>query len=225
MLGYSHAISGLVTGAAAGEFVLHASVPQTVALAVFTAGWATVPDLDTCQSCAARSLGFLSQAFAWVVGRISGGHRHGSHSVVGVAVITAVTWLAAFYRHDWPGRIALWFLLAVAFAAGLRALRIGGHTGDLVAIGAAGWVTVWGWELTLIPLACALGCATHLAGDALTKEGIPVLWPFSGRHFGLPSPLSFTTGTWRERLVVAPLLLVALGFLSWHAVTQAGVLA
>ena len=53
-LGHTHALSGAVTGAAAGELVLHLPLPGTVALAVLTAAWATVPDLDIQGSCAAR---------------------------------------------------------------------------------------------------------------------------------------------------------------------------
>ncbi len=78
MLGHSHALSGLVTGTAAG-LLLHMPVEGTGALAALTASWATVPDLDTCGSCAARSLGFLSEAFAWTVGKVARGHRHGTH--------------------------------------------------------------------------------------------------------------------------------------------------
>jgi hypothetical protein len=58
----------------------------------------------------------------------------------------------------------------------------------------------------------------------LTTEGVPLAWPLTDRHFGLPRPLSFTTGTWREHWVVAPALLLALGLLAWHAVTLPGYL-
>lgn len=218
-LGHTHAISGAVVGAAAGEFALHLGITGTVALAAFTAAFATLPDLDTRHSCAARSLGFFSAAFAFLVGKVSGGHRHGTHSAVGVAVFTALAWAACVFRHEDAGRIryVLALFLALAFAAGLRALRIGGHFADLLAIAGAAFVAWHGWGLTLIPLACALGCGAHLAGDALTVEGIPVFWPFSLRHYRLlPPPLAFVTGTWRENLVVAPALLLALGWLTLH---------
>lgn len=219
MLGHSHALSGAAAGAAAGEFVMHLPLPQCAALAGFTAAFATLPDIDTCHSTVSRSLGFLSEAFAWIVGKISGGHRHGSHSILGVAVFTGLTWLCCEFRHTMPGHWALALLLALAFAAGLRALRMGGHYADLLALGAAFAVGWEGISLALIPLACALGCATHIAGDMLTTEGCPLAWPVTMRHFGLPRPLSFTTGTWRENLVVAPALLLALAYLCWHAVT------
>jgi membrane-bound metal-dependent hydrolase YbcI (DUF457 family) len=225
MLGRSHALSGLVTGAAAGEFALHLQPPGTAALAALCAGFATVPDLDTCHSCAARSLGFMSEAFAWTVAKLSGGHRHGTHSAVGVAVFTALAWAACHYRAEAAGRIALGAFLALAIAAGLRALRLGGHGADLAAIAAAAGIAYYGWALALIPLACGLGCATHLAGDALTDEGIPLLWPITLKHYRLwPEPLAFSTGTRPETLIVAPALLLASGWLAWHAVTLTGYL-
>lgn len=219
MLGHSHSLSGLVTGAAAGELVLHLPVTGTLALAGLTAAWATVPDLDTTGSCAARSLGFLSEAFAAAVHFLARGHRHGTHSILGVAVITSITWLACVFRDTLPGRIGLGFLLAVAIAAGLRALRLGGHAGDLLAIAGTVVIAWYGHDLALVPLACALGCATHIAGDMLTTAGCPLAWPLTMRHFGLPRPLSFVTGTWRETWAVDPALFALLGALAWHAIT------
>lgn len=206
-------------GAAIGEFPLHLGPAGIVTLASFTAAFATLPDLDTRHSCAARSLGFFSAGFAFLVGKVSGGHRHGTHSILGVAVFTALAWAACVFRHAEHGRIrfVLAVFLALAFAAGLRALRIGGHWVDLLAIAGAVFIAWHGWGLALIPLACALGCLAHLAGDALTVEGIPLFWPFTLRHFRLlPPPIAFTTGTLPERAIVAPALLLALGFLAWH---------
>lgn len=219
MKGYTHALSGLAAGAAAGEYVTHLPVASTAILAVLAAGFATVPDLDQCHSTAARSLGFLSHGFAWAVQKVSGGHRHGSHSVLGVAVFTALAWAACHYRATIPGRAGLAFTVALAVASALRALRIGGHHSDGLGIAAAGLVVWQGWGLALIPVACAIGCATHLAGDALTDEGIPVAWPLTKAHYKLlPEPLSFTTDTKPERWLLSPVLVLVLGFLAWHAV-------
>ena len=71
-----------------------------------------------------------------------------------------------------------------------------------------------GYDLALVPWAIAAGTATHLLGDMLTNQGIPIAWPLSRQHVRLlPEPLAFTTGTRPERWVVAPLLLVALVWL------------
>ncbi len=217
MLGHTHALSGAATGAAAGT-VLHAGSSGGAALALLCAGFATVPDLDHCGTTASRSFGFLTEAFAWLVSKASGGHRHGTHSILGVAAFTALTWLACVFRRDLPGRIGLGLLLAIAMASGLRALRLGGHFADLAAIAGAVAVCATGWHLTLIPVAAATGTATHILGDMLTTEGCPLAWPASTRHARLlPRPLAFTTGTWREHYIVTPVLIAALAWLGYRA--------
>jgi len=78
-------------------------------------------------------------------------------------------------------------------------------------------VLVHGVGLTLIPVAVALGCATHIAGDMLTDSGCPLLLPLSQYRFKWwPEPLAFTTGTMPEVAIVDPVLLVALaGLIGW----------
>jgi membrane-bound metal-dependent hydrolase YbcI (DUF457 family) len=226
VLGHTHALSGAVTGTAAG-LAMHDGVSGTAALILLTAGFAVVPDLDKCGATVSRSFGFLTESFAWVVGRISGGHRHGTHSLVGIAVFSGLTWLAGYYRHDWGGRAGLVLLLAIGIAAGLRALHldaigIGGHLADLIALGTAAYICWTGWHLVLIPIAAAIGTATHIVGDMLTVEGCPLAWPLAKQHFRiLPRPFAFVTGTWREHLVVTPLLFVALAWLGYRALPAA----
>lgn len=217
MKGTTHALSGTVAGTAAGLLVLHTGAVATADLALFGAGFATLSDLDSCGSTAARSLGFLSGAVSHVVRRVSGGHRRGTHSLIGVGAFTGLAYLACAFRHDWPGRIGLCLLLAIGLTAGLRALRIGGHFADVLAIAAAGVICWTGWHLALIPLAAAIGCSVHILGDMGTISGCPLAWPFSLRDFHLlPRPLRFTTGKTAERWVVTPLLLAALALLAWH---------
>ena len=222
MLGHSHALSGAVTGIATGIF-LHLPVPQVAALAGFTAGMALLPDLDKCGSSPARCLGFLSEAIAWVAGRISGGHRHATHSVLGVAVFTALAWASCQFRHDWAGKAGLALLLTLSAAAALEALRIArGHAADFIAIAIAA-VEVWsGFGLRLIPLAVLIGCSTHIAGDMLTDSGCMLSFPLSKHRFHLlPEPLAFTTGTRPEILIVDPILTIALFALAGYAADPA----
>ncbi len=223
MMGHSHALSGAVTGAAVAELVLHAPLPEAAALTVLCAGFATLPDLDQCGSTAARSLGFLSEAWAVVVRAVSGGHRHGTHSILGTAVVTGIVWAAAAYRAHFPARIVLGLMLALTVAAGLRALRLAGsHAADVAGIAAAAAVAWFGLGLGLLPLACAVGCATHIAGDMLTVEGCPLAWPASLRDYRvLPRPLAFRAGAWPEHLIVVPALAVALLVLAWQAAAVA----
>ena len=220
MLGREHALSGLAAGLAVAGLGLHLHTGPLLALAAGTGAFATVPDMDTLHSCAARSLGFLSEAFALLIEKLSGGHRHATHSLLGVAVFTLDAQIACYYRHDPGGRIGLGLVLAIALAAGLSALHVHRNLADLLALPAAAAIAVTGWNLELVPLACGLGCLTHITGDMLTTEGCPLAWPVTLKHYRLlPGPLDFTTGTWRETWVVFPSLLGAIGLLGYLAVT------
>jgi membrane-bound metal-dependent hydrolase YbcI (DUF457 family) len=221
--GRTHALSGVVTGTAIGVFALHTTLTGTADLALLTAGFATVPDLDQCGSTVARSFGFVTEVFAHVVRWASGGHRHATHTLIGAVVFTGLAWLAGEYRHDWPGRIGLGVILAVGVASGLEALHRGHRHGtrhaDLLAVAGAIEVCATGWDLILVSYAAAAGILTHIAGDGLTKHGIPFFWPLTDKKFHLlPERLRFTTGTWQERRVLVPLLAVALAGLSYRAV-------
>ena len=226
MLGHSHALSGAVTGIATG-ILLHRPASQVAALAGFTAGMALLPDLDKCGSSPARCLGWLSEAIAWAAGRISGGHRHATHSILGVAVFTGLAWACCQFRHDWAGKAGLALLMTLSAAAALEALHIArGHAADLIAMGVAAAEVWFGYGLRLIPLAVLIGCVTHIAGDMLTDSGCMLGFPVSRQRFHLlPEPLAFTTGTRPELLVVDPILSGALLVLAALAVDPALVTA
>jgi membrane-bound metal-dependent hydrolase YbcI (DUF457 family) len=233
MLGHSHALSGAVTGAAVGIF-LNFSDPRIVALSGFTAGMALLPDLDSCGSSPARSLGFLSKAVSHVIRKVSGGHRHATHSVLGIAVFTALAWVACHFRGDVAGKAGLALLMTLTVSGALESLRIArSHVADVIGVGVAAAEIWYGFGLALIPLAVLIGCATHIAGDMLTDSGCMLGYPASKfRYHLLPEPLAFSTGTRPELLFVDPLLtvvLVALGlwvadpvFVSahWHALVH-----
>jgi len=174
------------------------------------------------------------------VDRISGGHRHGTHSIIGIAVFTAGAYGAGLFQLSEPTSIAnghltfSWHIvpailvLALLYSAALRALKLGGHHGDLLGIAAAvvtcftgadlTQLTVGSWHAPLLAVATALGCAAHIAGDELTHGGCPVLWPVSMHEFHLlPRPLQITTAKLCETWVVFPLLLIGLAVTMWHA--------
>lgn len=231
-LGHTHAISGLVTGLVVGVYGTHvfglggAHLPPGQ-LAMFTglaAGAAVLPDIDHPNSSLAHSFGFLTKGFAWLIGKISGGHRHLTHAILGIAGFTVLAWVAVRYRHDLAGKIGLGVFLALIIASGLYALQVSGHGADVLAIAGALVIAITGFGLALVAVAVFVGCATHVAGDMLTEEGCPLLYPFSGYHFRLlPQPLAFTTGTWPELWVLNPALVAGLGLLIYRAVA-AGVI-
>lgn len=142
------------------------------------------------------------------------GHSHAlSGAVAGLAVGSLVLHEAAA-----PLALLAGLTTAAGFASASDALRIGGHFGNLVALGGAAAMCWTGYGLALVPLAAALGTGTHVVGDMATLTGCPLLWPATMREFHImPRPLRFTTGKTAEHWVITPLLLAALAFLVWHA--------
>jgi inner membrane protein len=55
----------------------------------------------------------------------------------------------------------------------------------------------------LVFFAVLFGCIMHIAADALTEGGVPLLWP-NPKRFGFPpNPRwRFRTGTWPEFVIV-----------------------
>jgi membrane-bound metal-dependent hydrolase YbcI (DUF457 family) len=212
--GRTHAWGGIVAGLATG-ILLHKTLPGAAGLAGLGAGMALIPDMDQQSGTASHSLGFLSRFVARGVAAISGGHRRLTHSAAGVAALCGIAWAAVTFRHDWPGRIALVLMVTIAASSALEALGVNGHVADVLGLGAALAVTALGADLSLVLAATAAGATSHLALDAATDRGIPVLLPFSKAVLrALPEPLAWTTGTRPERLFVLPALVVAASVLA-----------
>jgi len=217
-LGHTHALSGAVAGLAVGLFVKHMPEAQLTILTGLTAGAAVLPDIDHPNSSLAHCFGFFTKTVAWLIGRVSGGHRHLTHAIFGVAGFTILAWLGVKYRHELGGRIGLGIFLALIIASGLYAFGIRGHAADVLAIVGAVLLVGNTIGLPLIALAVGVGCATHVVGDMLTDEGCPLLFPLSNKHYHLLSErLSFTTGTRPELWFLDPALAVGFGFLLYRA--------
>ena len=188
MLARDHALSGALIFTAVAP-VLHVTGAGLLAGAVFTASAATLPDIDEPGSTISRTLGFFTEAVSWGVHKISGGHRRGTHSVLGVGLFTFAAWVAVAGAATLTGKVVLGLALGVLLAAGVRALRIGGHHADAIGLAAAAAAVYWHAGLSLVPLCIALGAAAHIAGDELTHDGCPLAWPVSGHEFHLlPRP-------------------------------------
>jgi inner membrane protein len=107
------------------------------------------------------------------------GHRTIFHSILGLVIGSL---LAAGLER------------LVAYLLSLRGLILPAHivaTSHLVFIGVL------------------LGCILHIAADALTQGGVPLLWPIHKR-FGFPPDAHwrFRTGTWPEFVIVWALILL-----------------
>lgn len=238
MLGRDHALSGALAFAALAP-EMHVSGAYLATGIALSAGAGVLPDIDHPDSSIALTFGFLSNSFSWLVEKISGGHRHLTHAIPGILVFTAGAITAGRYQlsgphppYAAPGSPAwhpalFWHLvpagifLTLLYAAALRALKIGGHHGDLIAmIGAAATIylgtdleviPLGPWHVPLIGLATGIGCVAHIIGDELTHGGCPLLYPVSGHEFHLlPRPLQITTAKIAESYVIFPLLAIAL---------------
>ena len=76
-----------------------------------TAGAAVLPDIDHPNSTLAHCFGFLTKSFAWLIGKVSGGHRHLTHAILGVAGFEFLAWLAVKFRHEIGGKVGVVVLL------------------------------------------------------------------------------------------------------------------
>ena len=71
------------------------------------------------------------------------------------------------------------------------------------------------WNILIFPvlISSTVAYASHLLADALTVQGIPILWPWR-RNFGIPPKpfhgIRIQTGEWFENLVIFPIINLAL---------------
>ncbi|WP_297617316.1 metal-dependent hydrolase [Nocardia sp.] len=234
MLGHSHATSGALAWSAAA-----AALPLTVltypaiesgqirpvdlVMGTFlTAGAALLPDADHPNGTISHVLGPVSHAACKVISKVSGGHRHATHSFAFVAAITYGTWAG----EHWLGRYFTLGLVFFLLALAIRALNLA-PTGD----GAKAWVTVvilatcgtfaidhWISDKPLwLPFSVGLGSFAHLVGDCLTDRGCRLLWPLQIRT---RIPIIERTGNKMETFVLVPIFALGTMALLWYTITH-----
>ena len=222
MMGHTHALSGTAAWLAVvplvtNESLLHSYAvtltPQQVAAgAVVSAGAALLPDIDHHDGSIANTYGPITQVLCKVVSKVSGGHRHATHSLAFAAVAGYATDFAATHAvHVW------WVMLFFVIGLGLRGIGIGFQksdylTGVLNAFLAAAIVYLMrDLDMRFIGYAVALGCVAHIVGDCLTPRGCPVFWPV---QWSVEIPLIARTNGRSERWVVTPLLTLGIVILA-----------
>jgi membrane-bound metal-dependent hydrolase YbcI (DUF457 family) len=165
---------------------------------LITTGAAMINDLDHHKATMTRSLGPLSWVSSRLIIFVFGPHRHGTHSILFVAVLGIGAQMALIYRHSPAGLIALCWLMVLSVAAVVRLAKIPGWIDD---IAAAVIVILVVWltdiDLRIVPAALMLGAFVHIAGDCLTDRGCPIFWPLSKRRYTLDL---FTTGKTGEKI-------------------------
>ena len=202
MLGKTHATGGSLLWSATVSLAPLAGVnphwPAVIAGSIATAGAALLPDSDHPDACVAHSFGPITKALTLLVNRVSGGHRHATHSLLFAVEATLATWLLLLLAGPWFAVPALFVLTVFA----LRAWHVKPSLTPVAAVLYTGafWFLLhgdYGW----LPVAVGVGVLAHLAGDCLTREGCPLLWPHR-RHFMVP--IIQRTGNKLETLLFAP---------------------
>ncbi len=216
MLGHSHALSGLAAGAATLPWAPVTGTTGQVAWIAAAGGFAMLPDLDQQGSTISRMWGPFTDVPSGAVGTVARGHRWGTHdAILGPVVLGLLAYLAA--GAYWSSLL----VMALAIGLALRALHfvIPGRAENTV-IG--NLVLSWGGAYLLLehspspawlPYAVAVGVLTHIAGDFLTKEGVPVPLFWLVRRSRL-APVHLRTGATVEKAVLVPLFgVLTLAFL------------
>jgi membrane-bound metal-dependent hydrolase YbcI (DUF457 family) len=258
MMGGHHAATGAaawvaVTASTPIAFGWYEGVTNTgvIAGALVCAGAALLPDADHHSGTIANSLKPVSNVVVKGIETVSGGHRKGTHSILGVAVFTAIAWglslLSIDTGNEEIGSIligpGIMCVLLVAFA--LKALKITRDTKLLpwtTSITLAVLIAIfapeeWFW----MPFSVALGCVVHILGDLVTTAGVPLLWPLKFRSPGwmrngrgieldmiwkfggnLSLPILGDAGSVREWIVLIPVSLYAIIGVVWALLDEMG---
>lgn len=173
-----------------GLGLLHLGPVGVLAGALVTAGAALVPDADHHSATIAHSLPPLSNMLCGGVESIAGGHRHGTHSLLGIAAFTVIAWFAGLWVYPIPhlGTVNLGagILAVVLIAFAAKALRLIPDSRTLTPwvvglLGGALITFIAPTEQWWLPLAMVLGVTVHILGDMLTTGGVNLLWPLVWR--------------------------------------------
>ncbi len=215
-MGHTHALSGAVAWLAVGGLVDRVApalashgAAETAADALVCAGAALLPDLDHPRSTVAHALGPVTYWLARGVARVAGGHRHATHSIAFAAAAGAGAWLLGS-AGIWSSAVPVVLLAALALAA--SGVTNTAAAGVLAAASSVYVLQAAGGTLAWLGPAVGLACLAHIAGDALTEHGVPLLWPLAHRF----RAGTIDTGSIVERGIVAPCLCVAGGALAAH---------
>ncbi len=195
MEGRSHLLLGLTAGVVLDSYV-HLSGPPltivkavTLALVVKKVVYYVMVGFGALLPDIDNARSMFGHKLGWVSKEIQriAGHRTVFHSILGLALGSLLT--------IGLQQLVIYLLAQRGFAA--PALYIRGSY--------------------LVFFAVLFGCIMHIAADALTQGGVPLLWPMPKRFGFPPNPRwRFRTGTWPEFAIVwGFMILVGIGI--WQA--------
>jgi membrane-bound metal-dependent hydrolase YbcI (DUF457 family) len=213
MMGRTHFVSGMVAFEATAA-QMHYAPASAVIGAIVVSSAALLPDIDHHSATISRTYGPITVGASRAIAALAGGHRRGTHSLFGIGLLGLIAQACVMYRHNLIAMAVLSSILIVTLAAGVRMLKIPGWIDDLapipIVIAAVCFTNI---DLSVVPIALAVGCLAHSLGDSLTNSGWMPFWPISEAKIKIAL---FKTGGKVETWVVFPVLvLIAYGIGAW----------
>ena len=223
MMGKGHAWTGVLAAVGTAQYI-HADIPTLVLLCTTFPGAALLPDIDHAKATVSNTFGPFTRVFSLVLG-----HRRETHSVPGIVSIGLVIGACAELQKPvygpmfmYTSRAVLAVVLVLLWASVIRLFKIRGWFDDLAPVPVAVGVTFFQEQLMSIGLApfpfkilapvVIGGMLVHVLGDLLTKQGCPLLWPFSDTRTAVGL---FKAGGWFERWIMVPVIMGAIGWQTW----------
>lgn len=218
MMGVNHATSGAaawIAATGAMPYLTSGAYPLdpvgVIAGSFVCAGAALLPDADHHSATIARSVPILGRLTAGAVNSVSGGHRHGAHSLIAAAIVGVSAWGLTLVTLT-TERLGTFSLGTVIGAAALMCFALKAR--DMVESWLTAWVlgalfgvllvTLAPSSIAWFPLAVVVGFVAHLAGDLLTTGGLPgLLWPIRPRPPRLLRRAPIISSIWRSNGFVA----------------------
>jgi membrane-bound metal-dependent hydrolase YbcI (DUF457 family) len=189
MLGRDHVLLAGVAGISLLPVIAPTAFKDPVTLGISTvivAGFGLLPDIDEPGSTLSRKLGFVSRLFSKIVNTLAGGHRKLTHSLVFVALVWLLAYMADQRWETWTTCVMYLITASITLKFLLPSMLRRSH------------LLIWGLMLgggyvayrhpidpPAIAFLAASGTLLHIFGDFLTVEGVPFLYPLS-TSFKLP---------------------------------------
>jgi membrane-bound metal-dependent hydrolase YbcI (DUF457 family) len=251
VMGPTHAMSGAALGLGIAALLPSQWGGPTTAAGAFifagvTAGAALLPDLDSPQATIARSFGPLTTGLAHLTETAAlgihtatktskdndrhNGHRTATHTVW-FAVLAGIATAAAVGAFGKNAAIAILFVmlglaLRGVFPAWTKQNDFLAITGVSAVLACGAWITVPAAAGAIaLGAAVTAGIITHLAGDALTKQGVPLLGgivKIRGKlwwDFALPATLRIKANGLADKALLAGFTLASIA-LAFHTINQ-----
>lgn len=221
MMGRTHAESGLAAAVVTAAY-LRVDVPTFVLLCTTLPGSAILNDIDHPDSTVSSTYGPITGVLCKFLD-----HRKQTHSVPGIVLFGSLVTYASLHSEHMIAKAVLFVVLVLIWSSTLRLFKIKGWLDDFAPIPFAGMITFGEPWLNMIGIPdfpfkilgpiVVLGMLVHVAGDVITHQPIPIMWPFSKRGTALKL---FKAGSRIEYWIMQPMIFLATLIGTWHWIKQ-----